>query len=239
MSRRGRSAAALLLGAALAACGQTDPGSGDLRDGGGLAAIADLARGRFGQAVEPAPFTVTRAQLAAAGITQPFLVARLESGVTAGLFPAASNRGAIVWETEDGIALTGRGDVIVSTRGLGGDLLSAETEDTVRNLAAGRGGRYRRTLRRIDGLGAILRQDYDCTLVVGGAEVVTVLGRAHATRLSTETCRPLGTTVPTTAANDVPEPFVNEYYVGDGTIWVSRQWIGPAVGYLRLERVIE
>lgn len=188
---------------------------------------------------EPEPFTVTREQLAAAGVTQPFLVARLESGLTAGLFPAASNRGYITWETQDGIALIGRGDVLAGTRGLGGDLLSAETEDVVQALAAGRSDRYRRVLRRLDGEGLILVQDYACDLVLGPSETVVVLGRAHGTRRSTETCRPVAEPDPETPAAYRAEPFVNTYNVGDGTIWRSRQWVGPAVGHLVLERVIE
>ena len=236
LARRGLAALAL---AGLAACS-----SGTLREQqSGEASVIRLA-GILGDALrgrdrDPAPFTVTRAQLAAAGVTQPFLVARLESGVTAGLLPAAANRGFIVWQTEDGIALLDRGGVLAGTKGLGGDLLSAETETLVRLLAAGREGRYRRVLRRLGGEGLVARQPYDCTLAQGEATVVTVLGRRHATRRHVETCRPLEEAAPTVAPAFRPEPFTNEYHVGDGTIWVSRQWVGPAVGYLRLERVIE
>ena len=236
-----RTAAALALAAVLGAC---SGGTGELgrESAGGVSALQ--VAGQLGQALrrrraDPAPFTVTRAQLAQAGITQPFLVARLESGVTAGLFPAASNRGFLIWQTEDGIQIIGRGGVVAGTRGLGGDLLTAETEPLVRALAAGRGGRYRRVLRRLDGEGRILRQAYDCALELGPAEVVTVLGRRHETRLSTETCRPVVPADPELPAAYRPEPFVNTYNVGDGTIWLSRQWVGPAIGHLRLERVIE
>ena len=152
---------------------------------------------------------------------------------------AAANRGTTVWETEDGIALVDRGGVLSGTRGLGGDLLSSETEAIVRLLAAGRGGSYRRVLRRLDGEGLVAAQPYACTLAQGGATVATVLGRQHPTRRYVETCRPTEEVAATVAPAFRPEPFVNEYFVGDGTIWVSRQWVGAAVGYLRLERVIE
>lgn len=235
------------LAAALATCallGACSGGTGDLaREPASGMSVLRVA-GQLGYALrrgraEPAPFTVTRAQLAAAGVTQPFLVARLESGVTAGLFPAAANRGHIVWATEDGITLTDRGGVLVATRGLGGDLLSAESEPLVLALAAGRGDRYRRVLRRLDGEGLIARQAYDCALSLGPAETVTVLGRAHATRRSTERCQPLNAPDPLAGAATAALPFTNDYWVGDGTIWVSRQYVGPAVGSLLLERVIE
>ncbi len=236
-----RAAMALALLALLGAC---SGGTGELGRGqvGGLTSlrvvglVGDSLRARR---AGPTPFTLTRAQLAEAGITQPFLVARLPGGETAGLLPAAVNRGRIVWATEDGITLTGRGGVLVSTQGLGGDLLSAETEPLVRALAAGRGARYRRVLRRLDGEGLILRQPYDCALALGPREAVTVLGLRHDTRRSTETCRPALPSAPATPAAYAAVPFVNTYNVGDGTIWVSRQWVGPAVGSLRLERVIE
>jgi hypothetical protein len=234
-------ASALALAGALAAC---SGGSANIEqeEAGGASALQ--VAGLLGQALrqrraEPETFSLTRADLATAGFTQPLLLARLESGVTAGLTPAASNRGYITWQTQDGIALIGRGDVLAGTRGLGADLLSAETEPVLLALAAGRGDRYRRALRRLDGEGRILVQDYRCELTLGPAETVVVLGRAHATRRSTETCRPVAESDPETPAAYRAEPFVNTYNVGDGTIWRSRQWIGPAVGYLVLERVIE
>ena len=236
-----RAGAALALSLTLGAC---SGGTGQIDRGvvGGLTSIrvVGLLRDNLRARREgPTPFTVTRAQIAAAGITQPFLIARREDGSAAGLLPATGNRGRIVWATEDGITLTGRGGVLVATRGLGGDLLSAETEPVVQALAAGRSASYRRVLRRLDGEGLVLRQPYDCTLALGPAETVAVLGRRHATRRSTETCRPAIPPDPTTPAAYAAAPFVNTYNVGDGTIWLSRQWVGPAVGHLRLERVIE
>lgn len=230
-------APALALAALLAAsaCAVDD------EDREGLAAI-----GAFGQTVRdrlageaPASPEIDRALLARAGITERFLLVRLESGVTAGLTPIAANRGRLVWSTEDDVTITARGGIVAATRGLGGDLLSAGTEPLLLALAGGRGARYRRTLRRLDGLGRILVQPYDCTLTLGPMETVAVLGRAHATRRSTEECRPLADAPEGTPANVAPEPFVNVYNVGDGTIWTSRQYVGPAVGHLVMERVLE
>lgn len=236
-----RKAGALALAGTLAAC---SGGTGGIeQEEAGGASVVRVA-GLLGQTLrqrraEPEPFSLTREQLTAAGFAQPLLVARLESGVTAGLTPAASNRGFITWQTQDGIALIGRGDVLAGTRGLGADLLSAETEPVLLALAAGRSDRYRRTLRRLDGEGRILVQDYACELALGPAETVVVLGRAHPTRRSAETCRPLSEPSPETPPAYRAEPFANTYNVGDGTIWRSRQWVGPALGHIVLERVIE
>ena len=190
-----------------------------------------------GRAPEGPP--ITRARLAELGITERFLLVRLETGATAGLVPAAANRGRLVWTTEDDVSLTGRGGIVVATRGLGGDLLSAESDALLPALAQGRPAAYRRTLRRLDGLGRILVQPYDCRLTTGPRETVVVLGRAHPTLRSTERCESLAAAPEGTPRSLAPEPFVNVYNVGDGTIWTSRQYVGPAVGYLELERVLE
>lgn len=238
---RAARALALLLAGALAGC---SGGSADIRETEDGASTAVQLGGLVGQALrtrraEREPLTVTREELAAAGVTQPFLVARLEDGTAAGLFPAGSNRGFILWRTADGIGLTGRGGVLAGTQGLGADLLSAETEPLVRALAAGRSARYRRVLRRLDGEDRLLVQPYDCVLTLGPPGRVVVLGRAHPVRRSTEACRPVEPSDPALPAPYRAEPFTNTYDVGDGTIWVSRQYVGPAVGHLVLERVIE
>ena len=231
--RRAALVLAALLGAASCAV--------DEEERQGIAAV-----GSFGEAVrqrvlgrEPPVADIDRADLAAAGVTERFMIVRLESGASAGMAPIAANRGRLVWSTEDDITITARGGIVAATRGLGGDLLSAETDPLLLALAEGRGDRYRRTLRRLDGLDQILVQPYDCTLTLGPSEVVAVLGRAHPTRRSTEACRPVGESPEGTPAAYRPEPFTNVYNVGDGTIWTSRQYVGPTVGHVVLERVLE
>lgn len=207
------------------------PGPGEL--------LASVRAGVTGSARTQAPPQITRARLAELGITERFLLVRLETGAEAGLVPIAANRGRFVWSSEDDVTLTGRGGIIVATRGLGGDLLSAESDSLLQALAQGRSAAYRRTLRRLDGLGQILVQPHDCRLTIGPRETVVVLGRAHDTLRSTERCEPLAGSPAGTPPEFGPEPFVNTYNVGDGTIWVSRQYVGPAAGYLSLERVLE
>jgi hypothetical protein len=227
-------ALAALLGACTAGEGPDDQGPSAARS------MGEAVRARLGLAEPDDAPRIDRALLARAGITERFLLVTLESGTTAGLTPIAANRGRLVWSTEDNITLTGRGGILSATRGLGGDLLSAETEPLLFALAEGRGARYRRTLRRLDGLDRILVQPYDCVLSTGPRERVVVLGRAHDTLRSTERCRPIGDDAPEGTPDLLrPEPFTNVYNVGDGTIWTSRQYVGRAVGHLTMERVLE
>lgn len=241
MRGRGTWLAALAVAFLLGGC---TGGGGALKDErpGGLTSlrIAGELRDLLRQRREgPPALTVTRAELAEAGVTQPFMILRLEDGAAAGMFPVASNRGHLQWRTPDGIGVTGRGGIVAATQGLGGDLLSAETEPLLRALAEGRSARYRRVLRRLDGEGVVLVQPYDCTLSLGGEERVVLLGRAHPTRRSEERCRPIAPSLDRVAAAYRAEPFTNRYNVGDGTIWLSRQYVGPAVGHVVLERIIE
>lgn len=233
-----RRAAALAL-AALTALGACSPGGSPVPGPGGLMSMGRDVRERLGLASAPEAPEIDRARLERAGVTERFLLVRLESGAVAGMTPIAANRGRLVWATEDDVTFTARGGIVVATRGLGGDLLSAESEPLLFALAEGRSERYRRVLRRLDGLDQILVQPYDCELTLGPEETVVVLGRAHETRRSTERCRPQGGAPEGTPWYLRPEPFVNVYNVGDGTIWYSRQYVGPAVGHLTLERVLE
>jgi hypothetical protein len=108
-------------------------------------------------------------------------------------------------------ALILRGGMLVGTRGLGNDLSVAEpaTEGLIRAGAAGTGTRI---MRYFAGDGVERPLQFTCTVGAGPAPGVTV-----------ETCEGHGTT------------FQNSYMVQGGQIAVSRQWIGPALGYVTIQ----
>ncbi len=108
-------------------------------------------------------------------------------------------------------ALILRGGMLVGTRGLGNDLSVAEpaTEGLIRAGAAGTGTRI---MRYFAGDGIERPLQFTCTVGAGPAPGVTV-----------ENCEGHGTT------------FQNSYMVQGGQIAVSRQWIGPALGYVTIQ----
>lgn len=108
-------------------------------------------------------------------------------------------------------ALILRGGMLVGTRGLGNDLSVAEpgTEGLIRAGAAGTGTRV---MRYFAGDGIERPLQFTCTVGAGPAPGVTV-----------ENCEGHGAT------------FQNSYMVQGGQIAVSRQWIGPALGYVTIQ----
>jgi len=224
---------ALLAFLALASCATVgDLGSGGTEDNSALSAVRQIGSGIFnrGRGEAPSQFAATRTSLSAAGITRPVLVARLDAvGISVGLLEFQTPRDAIVWRSLDGNTITTAGGFLRNTRGFGTDLHSLETAPLQRALSGGGPAEYSRLFRELDGLDQIETHRLYCQLQPETRESVDVLGRAYDTRRYRETCR--------VEDRDAPV-FENIYWQGrDGTIWQSRQWAGPDLGYIDLERV--
>lgn len=108
-------------------------------------------------------------------------------------------------------ALILRNGLLVGTRGLGHDLsvTDAQTEGLIRSGAAGSGTRV---MRHYSGDGLERPLQFTCTVGAGPRAGVTV-----------ENCEGHGTS------------FQNSYMVQGGQIAVSRQWVGPTIGYVTVQ----
>lgn len=214
-------AAALLL--ALAACGNTPTGTDPQQL---LGRLIERTADDDGAAQVRTAADLTRADIAA--ITLPLMrVAIPEIGGVATASLAAVNQGVETWQSPDGSAVLLDGPVLFGTRGIGWDLMTAETAQPRRLLQTGAGGSYTRVLRHYDGENQLIPVAYACVLQQQGAETITVLERRHATRRAVERCTaPDGT------------GFENVYWVGGGVLWKSRQWISPRLGMLVTERLV-
>jgi Group 4 capsule polysaccharide lipoprotein gfcB, YjbF len=224
---------ALLAFLVLASCTTVgDLGGGTAEDNPALAAVRQIGSGLFnrGRNAASPQFTATRASLSEAGITRPVLVARLDAvGISVGLLEFQTPRDAIVWRSLDGNTITTAGGLLRNTRGFGTDLHSLETAPLQRALSGGGPVEYSRLFRGLDGLDQIETHRLYCQLQPETRENVDVLGRAYDTQRYVETCRVQGRNAPV---------FENTYWQGrGGTIWKSRQWAGPDLGYIDLERV--
>lgn len=132
------------------------------------------------------------------------------------LGPVAQRDDIIVWQTLDGISLAFRNGVLVGTRGLGHDLMSADVSGTVAMLqGAGGGGYYPQFRSYVDGENRTVFRSYQCRRSGGdGARI-------------TETCVS-------------PEETVeNVYWLdGGGGVIGTRQWIGPELEYMETRLVV-
>jgi hypothetical protein len=130
-----------------------------------------------------------------------------------------------IWRTEDDVSLAMRNDVLIATRGLGGDLLSADAP--VRSGQPGPARQGERALHFHARDTKDLRLTLACDLVDLGPTTITIVERAHATRHLQERCTGGGGAV------------TNDYWVDSraGLVWQSRQWAGPENGYLSIRRL--
>lgn len=219
----GAAALALLVG-----CGNDKSGPNPVVAAIGGMAKTTMAKAKSGKAGEKTGGkTVTpaerRAKLAAAG--KPILrVASTVLGQTSLMTVADTKGDVITWKTPDGATFSQRGGVLIQTRGLGADLMSADVP-SIGQLRSG--ASYRRIYYFLGPDDQGTRRTYDCTATVVGPESIEIMARSHATTHVTEVCeRPLG-------------KLTNEYWIEGATIRKSQQFVSGSIGYVAFERVID
>ncbi len=139
---------------------------------------------------------------------------------------SGTNNGVIAWRTFDGISISLDNGVLVSTRGLGFDLMSADVSGT-RAALAGATGEYSLHHSYLDGENQTVFRSFLCTMPPPASETIDVFDRNYATLRFDETCNALGLTIE------------NTFWIGDGVVRRSRQWIGQETGYLTVDRLNE
>ena len=164
---------------------------------------------------------IPAAEVATQQVTIPALGAR--GFVT----QSAQNDGVVTWKTADNTTFSFRQGVIVSTRGLGDDLMGADVGQT---LAALRGG-AEDWGPRVHGYMNAEYQSYfmsfQCRRTASDRDNVQIGDRIVSATRTTETC-----------LNDEIQ-IENAYWRnGNGVMVKSRQWVSPGVGYMETERAI-
>ncbi|MBC9246947.1 YjbF family lipoprotein [Paracoccus sp. 11-3] len=206
-------AASLLAG--LAACGNTTGDDGDM----GALGIATQTAGQIlaqrrqsEQATAPAKSPQEAAAEALRVNPGPLIQAGFEGlGRTQIMAMTGQNGSMRTFMTPAEEALILRGGMLVGTRGLGHDLSVAEAQ-TEGMIRAGASGSGTRTMRYFAGDGIERPLQFTCTVGAGAKPGVTV-----------ENCEGHGTS------------FQNSYMVSGGQVAVSRQWIGPNLGYVTIQ----
>ncbi len=131
----------------------------------------------------------------------------------------------VTWTTADGTTFTLRNGVLIQTRGLGPDLMSAAVPGVAQLKKAG--GSHRRSYFFLGEDDQPERRDYACTMAVVGNEVIVIYAKSHATLHVSEECiRAEG-------------KITNDFWIEGSTIRKSRQLISPGIGYLESEKVVD
>jgi len=147
-----------------------------------------------------------------ARINVPVILAHLpERDAVALLTKVETNQGVDTYLSPDGISISLRDGMIVATRGLGFDLMRADTERSLAAIAA-----PPQTISRgydhLDGENHVISVTYECVYVVVSS------------RQTKETC-------------SLPrQRFENVYQRNQaGKIINSRQWVSPQIGWIIIE----
>jgi Group 4 capsule polysaccharide lipoprotein gfcB, YjbF len=221
-------AAALAVTAVLAGCGSEKSGPNPIVSAIGTMAKQSVAKVKAkkvgdkpaAKAVDPAEL---RATLEQSG--KPVLRASSSAlGLTSFLAISDAKADVLTWTSPDGATFSQRNGVLIQTRGLGADLMSAQVPSVGQLLA---GGTYQRIYYFLGGDDQGTRRTYDCTSSVIGQESIEILARTYTVTHVNEVCqRPSG-------------KLGNDYWIEGGAIRKSRQWVSGAIGYLEFERLID
>lgn len=221
-----RAAAAILLVAGLAGCGnvKSEPSPVALAVGSVAKATLGSLTGKGSGAAAAATPPVTRADIEKYGI--PILRAVIPvRGVDALLTIADTKGGVVTWATTDGGTFTLREGVLIQTRGLGPDLMSAQAPSTAALRTDG--GTHQRVYYFLGDDDQTTRRTYDCTIAVAGTEQIEIFARAHTVTKVTETCARQQATI------------TNIFWFEGSTIRKSRQLASGSLGFIEFERVVD
>jgi Group 4 capsule polysaccharide lipoprotein gfcB, YjbF len=188
------------------------------------ATVSKVKARRAGGGAAQAAAPVTRADIEKYGI--PILRAVIASRGADALVTITDDKGEVVtWSTTDGTSFSLRNGVLIQTRGLGPDLMSAQVP-TIGMLTQA-GGSHQRVYYFLGQEDQTTRRTYDCTVEVKGRETIEIFARDHAVTHVTETCtRPQG-------------KITNEFWIEGSSVRKSRQWASGLTGYIDFERVVD
>lgn len=213
--------------ALVAACGTEKPGSNSVAATLGSMAKASVAKvkpKKAGGTAAAAPAPITRAELEKYGV--PILRVTSTTLGQDGFLTMLDAKGEVqTWATPDGVTFSLRNGILIQTRGLGPDLMSADVP-TVGQLATS-GSTYQRLYFYLGADDAPTRRTFDCVTTTVGRETIQIVGRSHDVTHVTETCARTG------------GKRTNEYWIEGKTIRKSHQYISAPLGYLDFERVVD
>ena len=129
-----------------------------------------------------------------------------------------------VWGGNSATQVFLRNGVLIGTRGIGGDIISADVNATVRAVSSARAGNGERRYFVSNGAYSDVEVVLSCDIDNLGRTTTQVVHLVYQTVHLRETC---------VGGEDNRVRIVNEYWVqpGSGIVRRSRQWAGPNSGY--------
>lgn len=222
-----RSAAALVLGLAVAGCGsQTE-------EAGTTSLAKESARAVASSAMfwkkKPAAQPVDGDAMAKSALELnkgPLILASFESGYT-DIFGMVGENGAMrTYNSPGSRSVILRNGLLVGTRGFGFDVMSAETDAVAQLIRARQPGHATKTVRYLDGLGLERPIDFECDISTGPSATYAFAGQNWTGQQVVERCSGSGVKI------------ANSYVVSPaGQVVSSRQWAMPQVGYITIQTV--
>lgn len=169
---------------------------------------------------------LTRAQLA--GVDQPLMQVVMPSRDALGTVVIAGRNGEVItWQTSDNRTMAFDHGVLVATRGLGEDLMSADVAQARAILRGGGNDWAPRIHSYLDGENQQYFTTFQCRALSRTPETIEIVERRHATTHVVERC-----------VND-DLTFDNHYWLGrDGVMWQSHQWASPSLGLIETQRLV-
>jgi hypothetical protein len=210
--------------AGLAGCGnvKSEPSPVGAAVGGIAKATLSSITGKKPVAAAPAP--VARADIEKYGI--PILRAVIPARGADALLTISDDKGSVVtWRTTDGVTFSMREGVLIQTRGLGPDLMSAQAPSAAQLRTEG--GTHQRVYFFLGEDDQTTRRTYDCTVTGAGAEEIEIFARAHTVEKFTETC------------SRSQDSITNTFWFEGQTIRKSKQLASRGLGFIDFERVVD
>ena len=165
---------------------------------------------------------VTREIVEEAG--DPIIFVELEDGknATLSLFPGENE--LPVWLGVDGSTITAKNGVLISTRGMGDDLMHSEYEKTFWGLS-NPGKQYAKKYTYLLEDNQLVSKNFDCSFDIGDKfSVINIFDRDFSVSMRVETCTGQNT------------DFKNRYWIEtDGTVRRSTQFHSNQIGQILLE----
>lgn len=181
----------------------------------GCAQVAQLVPGRGGEVIIPGTDAPTLS------LFFPSLQAQTIAT------PVAQNDGVVTWLSVEDRAVSFRNGVVVSTRGLGDDLMGADVGASLAALGGGAGEWAPRVHGYMSPEYQSVFMTFQCQRTASKRETVAVGTSSISANRTDELC-----------VNDEREIQNIYWQTGNGVMVKSRQWISPRVGYMETERII-
>jgi hypothetical protein len=223
MSRAALAATALIV--VLGACSHDSAGIQEKKSGGVkmvTSALGQVLPGKKKAAAAPEQDPNALAVAALQSLQGPVIMVTFEANKAATIGAMRGQNGAMrTYQTPDQRAFVLRGGMLAGTRGFGRDLMSADTDAAGALIRAAKAGTAPRVYRYLDGDGEERPLPVSCTITPGS----TVQQGPVTARQVGEHCEGSGVTLDMS------------YLVAGGTVLASRQWVGPALGYVAIQQL--